>query len=296
MRSQLGLELQSGKAPLDFLVIDHAERPTGDSTPSASTPPPVPPQKFDVASIRPCESTPSVPGGRNGGVGPVFSPGLFVYNCGTLEQLINGAYVMNGDALLNDEGRAGGRDRLRDDKTFPQRIRGGPDWMRTDRFMIEAKSSISTGNTGREAVPERAVMMGPMLRALLEDRFKLKLHRDVQHDVPMYALTVAKSGLKIKPAGPDSCAPSDPNRTEPYKMDEEIQTVRKGGKPICGHGIMGGPVGPNNALVLNQQTKSLGLELQPVKGPKGFIVVDHAERPSMAQPAIASMRARGSGR
>ena len=298
-----------------------------------------------------------MPGGRNGGVGPVFSPGLFVYNCGTLEQLINGAYVANGDALLNDEGRAGGRNQVRDDKTFPQRIRGGPDWMRADRFMIEAKTSVSTGLTGREAVPERAVMMGPMLRALLEDRFKLKLHRDVQNDVPMYALTVAKGGLKIKPAGPDSCEPSDPNRTAPYSMQEEIAAVRNGGKPVCGHGIMGGPVGSNNALVLNQQTmegvahflsgimdrhvldrtgltdkyviyleyapddevpydflilprpadpptapsitqvlKSLGLELQPVKGQKGYIVVDHAEHPSMNEAAAPSMRARGSGK
>jgi uncharacterized protein (TIGR03435 family) len=174
----------------------------------------------------------------------------------------------------------------------------------------------------------------------------------------MYALTVAKSGLKLKPVGPDGgCTPSDPNRSEPYHMDEEIAAVRNGGKPICGHGIMGGDVGPNHALVLNGQTmagvarwlsgvmdrhvldrtgvgdkfviyveyapddavpydfrtlhestdpptaptiaqalKALGLELQPVKGPKGFIVIDHAERPSMAEPAIASMRARGSGR
>src|SRR5262249_37406862 len=135
-----------------------------------------------------------------------------------------------------------------------QRIRGGPEWIRKDRFMIEAKTAVSTGAAGREAVPERAVMMGPMLRALLEDRFKLTLHREVQDDVPMYALTVAKSGLKIKPAGPDSCTPPDPNRTERYSMQDEIATVRKGGKPVCGHGIMGGPVGPNNALVLNGQT------------------------------------------
>src|SRR5690349_1799637 len=70
----------------------------------------------------------------------------------------------------------------------------------------------------------------------------------------MYALTVAKTGLKITPAGPDSCTPPDPNRTEPYQMDDEIATVRKGGKPICGHGIMGGPVGSNDALVLNGET------------------------------------------
>lgn len=347
LEEQLGLKLVSIKGPHEYFVVDHIERPTSDQSSMSS------PQKFEVASIRPCENTPGVPGGRNGGAGPVFSPGLFVYNCGTLEQLINGAYVANGDPLLNDEGR-GAPDKLRDEKTFPQRIRGGPGWMRTERFMIEAKTAESTGSTGRDAVPERRVMMGPMLRALLEDRFKLKLHREVQDDVPMYALTIAKTGLKIKPAGADSCAPPDPNRKEPYQMQEEIEVVRRGGKPICGHGIMGGPLGPNNALVLNGQTmegvahflsgvmdrhvldrtgltdkfvmyleyapddlvpydflilprtadpptapsitqvlKSLGLELQPTKGPKGFIVIDHVEHPTRGFPAFAAEAAPG---
>jgi uncharacterized protein (TIGR03435 family) len=349
----LGLELQPTKAPKQYIVIDHAERPSfAPASAGATEGKPVSAgvqasdQKFEVASIRPCENTPNVPGGRNGGVGPVFSPGLFVYNCGTLEQLINGAYVANGDPLLNDEGRGTPRG-TRDPKAFPDRIRGGPDWVRSDRFMIEAKTSVSSGRSGREALPERAILMGPMLRALLEDRFKLQVHRDVQNDVAMYALTIAKGGLKIKPAGSDSCAPSDPNRTAPYQMSEEIETVRKGGKPICGHGIMGGPIGPNHAVVLNGQTmegiarwlsnvmdrhvldhtgvsdkfvifmeyapddlvpydfrsespdqptapsitqvlKSLGLELQPTKGPKGFIVIDHVEHPTPGFPAFAA--------
>jgi uncharacterized protein (TIGR03435 family) len=137
-------------------------------------------------------------------------------------------------------------------------------------------------------------------------------------------------------------------------MQEEIEMVRRGGKPICGHGIMGGPVGPNNALVLNGQTmegvarflsgvmdrhvldrtgltdkfviyleyapddlvpydflilprtadpptapsitqvlKSLGLELQPTKGPKGFIVIDHVEHPTRGFPAFAAEAAPG---
>jgi uncharacterized protein (TIGR03435 family) len=42
------------------------------------------------------------------------------------------------------------------------------------------------------------MMMGPMLQALLEDRFRLKVHRETR-DGPVYALTVAKSGLRIQP-------------------------------------------------------------------------------------------------
>ena len=56
-----------------------------------------------------------------------------------------------------------------------------------DRFDIVAK--LPAGAT-KEQVPE-------MLKALLADRFKLKLHRDTR-ETPVYALVVAKGGLKIK--------------------------------------------------------------------------------------------------
>ena len=41
-------------------------------------------------------------------------------------------------------------------------------------------------------------MAGPMLRALLEDRFKLRVHRETK-EVPVYFLTVAKNGPKLEP-------------------------------------------------------------------------------------------------
>lgn len=41
-------------------------------------------------------------------------------------------------------------------------------------------------------------MTGPMLQALLEDRFQLKTHREPE-EVPRYELKVAKGGLKLKP-------------------------------------------------------------------------------------------------
>jgi uncharacterized protein (TIGR03435 family) len=41
-------------------------------------------------------------------------------------------------------------------------------------------------------------MAGPMLRALLEDRFKLRVHRETK-EVPVYFLRVAKNGPKLEP-------------------------------------------------------------------------------------------------
>src|SRR6185295_16775676 len=57
---------------------------------------------------------------------------------------------------------------------------------------------------------DRATLIGPMLRALLEDRFQLKTHRATEERT-MYALTVAKGGLKIKPTTSADCT-SDAGR------------------------------------------------------------------------------------
>ncbi len=58
------------------------------------------------------------------------------------------------------------------------------------------------------ADPRPELMMGPMLQALLEDRFKLKLHRETR-EVPVYTLALAKSGLKLKPLERPDCDPPD---------------------------------------------------------------------------------------
>src|SRR5436853_2894596 len=50
------------------------------------------------------------------------------------------------------------------------------------------------------------MMQGPMLQALLQDRFQLKIHRDARQ-VPVYALTVASGGPKLKAFAEGSCVP-----------------------------------------------------------------------------------------
>jgi uncharacterized protein (TIGR03435 family) len=53
-------------------------------------------------------------------------------------------------------------------------------------------------------------MAGPMLRALLEDRFKLRVHREPK-EVPVYFLTLAKNGPKLEAIKEGSCVPIDAN-------------------------------------------------------------------------------------
>jgi len=132
--------------------------------------------KFEVASVKPC-----VPGGGQAGLST--SPGRLTANCASVMTLINFAYVLYADGALK---LPGGR-------VVP--IERAPTWVGPERFTIEAKAA------GEASSGE---MRGPMLRALLEDRFKLKIHTEMR-DVPMYALTVAKSGAKLQPAQAGSC-------------------------------------------------------------------------------------------
>ena len=82
-------------------------------------------------------------------------------------------------------------------------------------------------------------MMGPMLRALLEERFKLKTHRELE-DVPMYGMTVAKGGLKIKPIDEKGCTSVDIarnlSRDEMLKLDQKLDAGLRqfhiAGRPI----------------------------------------------------------------
>jgi uncharacterized protein (TIGR03435 family) len=70
----------------------------------------------------------------------------------------------------------------------PRQITGGPDWMDSDLWDIQAKAD-RPGYTREQ--------MLDMLGSLLEDEFKLKLRREAKEG-PVYALTVDKSGLKMK--------------------------------------------------------------------------------------------------
>jgi uncharacterized protein (TIGR03435 family) len=73
-----------------------------------------------------------------------------------------------------------------------------------DRFDIEAK----TEQAGPGPIPRDKLQ--PMLQSLLEDRFQLKAHWEMR-DTPVYLLTVAKGGPKLKLSEDQS----DPNTPQP---------------------------------------------------------------------------------
>ena len=67
-------------------------------------------------------------------------------------------------------------------------VRGGPDWVRSELYTIEAVAG---------GLADAQTMRGPMLRALLERRFGLKVHVETEQ-IPGLKLTVAPGGLKMK--------------------------------------------------------------------------------------------------
>jgi uncharacterized protein (TIGR03435 family) len=69
-----------------------------------------------------------------------------------------------------------------------KQIVGGPDWMTTDKWDIEAQPDAP-------GVPNQKQLKS-MVQKLLADRFQLKFHKD-QKDMSAYVLAVAKSGAKM---------------------------------------------------------------------------------------------------
>jgi uncharacterized protein (TIGR03435 family) len=81
----------------------------------------------------------------------------------------------------------------------PSQIIGGPSWVTSDHFDIEAKPA-SGSNLTETQIPE-------MLRGLLAERFKLVVHEETR-DYPIYAMVRAQSdriGSRMKPSADGDC-------------------------------------------------------------------------------------------
>jgi uncharacterized protein (TIGR03435 family) len=65
-----------------------------------------------------------------------------------------------------------------------------------------------------EGAPGEGMMNGPMMRALLEDRFQLKVRHE-SREVPVYELTAGKNGAKVHQFQEGTCTTHDPNLPMP---------------------------------------------------------------------------------
>jgi uncharacterized protein (TIGR03435 family) len=257
---------------------------------------------FEVASIEPCGAAAA---GRTAIGG---ADDRLVLNCLTVAELIREAYTSGTTAA----------------------IAGGPSWIHSARYRIDAKS---------EAPQSRKTLSGPMLRTLLEDRFQLKTHRE-SREVPVYEMTVAKGGAKLQPSSEASCSDHDKLifraagekfrkpcglsvakvRDTPgllslntlgislnsmcenlshvldrpvtdktgiqgkfdlhaeFSPDESTPVFHPGGAlaKYAADTTVADVPGPSLFDAFQQQ---LGLKLEPSKGPREFLVIDHVDRP-----------------
>src|SRR5262249_4738188 len=90
----------------------------------------------------------------------------------------------------------------------PLPVEGGPAWIKSDLYTIEAKA---------EGTPSTAMMRGPRLQALRENRCKSRVPR-ARLAVPLYDLTTAIGGAKLRPFH-GGCTPIDFTKDIPTQLE-----------------------------------------------------------------------------
>jgi uncharacterized protein (TIGR03435 family) len=236
---------------------------------------------FEVASIKKNVS-------RSFPVGPEARPGgAFVSTNVALERVMRFAYDLPD-----------------------YRIAGGPDWVRTETFDIEARA-------GRDVPPAE---LRQMLQALLEDRFQLVARRE-QREMSLYALLLRNDrqrgpNLRESPAG---CAePGGRGQTmEERRTPNGGVSTRRGCVPMAAlaaslSSALQSPVDDRTALtgrwdyelsftgerrrgtspaaaaqdpneapaLLTAVEEQLGLRLESRRGPVDVLVIESAARPT----------------
>ncbi len=149
--------------------------------------------KFEVATIKVDKDCAA--GTRSGGE---RMPGRLTLKCQSLAGLITAAYLRFANARFTTQSR-----------TEP--ISGAPSWSDTELYDVNAKA---------EGTPSGEMMQGPMMQALLEDRFKLRIHRQTT-TIPVYALVQSERGLKLRRFQEGSCIPVDQSKFPPPPATEK---------------------------------------------------------------------------
>jgi uncharacterized protein (TIGR03435 family) len=181
---------------------------------------------FEVASVKPNRS--GFPGGDT-----EFRPGQFIARNQTLRVLIVAAYEL---------------------EEF--RVVGGPDWVSSERFDVQARATSPI--TRREAMP--------MLRALLADRFALRVRME-RRNHSVYALVLNRPGTfgpRLGRAAASACVERGPQppRVPPGELPScgmlPMTTGRLSGRSV-GLALLATQISPLVRRVVLDQTAVKGL-------------------------------------
>lgn len=253
--------------------------------------------KFELVSIKPCR--PGTSGEREG---RASSPGRLSIDCGVLADTDNTGLIQ-----VAYNRYAGGQ--LNSYRVIP--IEGGPDWIHSESFEINAQSN---------GHPSILMMEGPMMQTVLEDRFKLQIHRETRQG-PVYELALGKGPSKLKPLQDGSCTPAVTGSALPLLQDGQhlcrnvvnLDSPRavdmEGGTLSSFAGLLGmaldrpvidktgitgnfeihfvlspahlsaAPQSTSDHGVVQAIQEQLGLRLVPAEGPLDVLVIDRIEKP-----------------
>lgn len=229
--------------------------------------------QFEVASLKP-----GAPGGRLGTIYPASGRRRYVGSNVSLKLMISVGYHVNSD-----------------------QISGGPPWISSALFDLNAEAEK----------PSRIEDLHAMLRNLIAERFKLRMHSETKTR-PVYVLSVDKSGIKMMPSDPATAG--DPLISQPSAgtltahntpMDyfgwllslfldrpilnqtglDGIYDFRLSWTPALSASLPDShsfsDTGDDNTApgIFEALRQQLGLRLHAQNGPVEILVIDHAEKP-----------------
>ena len=187
-------------------------------------------------------------------------------------------------------------------------ISGGPNWIDSAKFDIDAKPDSAAPIP---AGPAGGPQIRSMLQSLLEERFKLKLHRELRAE-STYELVLTRGGPKLQVATDSlkqerrglrmgrgqftgTAAPisilvnqlsqqlgrSVVDKTGLTGLyDFDLKWTPESGEFQFGPADAGSPPDPAGPSIFTAIQEQLGLKLESTKSPVDVLVIDSAERPS----------------
>lgn len=203
---------------------------------------------------------------------------------------------------------------------FAPEFSGGPKWVGTDRFDIEAKpDAAETAALNKLSFADKDEQKRLMVQSLLAERFKLKVSF-VKRELPVYALVVAKGGLKCTeskdasrlttaprrrfpvppppppPPPPGGLAPGEIRLTPRGWLFSELVAYLTSQQEVSGRMVVD-KTGLEGVYDCNLSwaregsdvsgpsfftaiQEQMGLKLEPTKAPSEVLVVDHIDPPS----------------
>ena len=183
----------------------------------------------------------------------------------------------------------------------PEQVVNAPDWLSSERFDINAKAADGEAS-GEDTT---FISMRPLLQTLLEERFRLKLHRDARQ-LPIYALVRARRDGALGPAlkqvavdcmkEPLKCGfrggPINRIKADAISSDLLMQVLAgASGRIVVNRTGLTGPfsvdleyspdqTATDKPSIFTAVQEQLGLKLEAARGPVDVVVIDHVEHPT----------------